>query len=184
MNHVLADATYAADYGDRFDAILLLVRVLLGVVLAAHGYNKFFGGGKIPGTARWFDSMGMKPNGKVHAIMAATTEMGSGILLALGLLTPFAAAGYVGLMTVAGYTVHRKNGFFSAKSGWELNFVLAAAAVLVSSVSPGRHSLDWALGLDLSFDPFAAFAISVGLGLAGGIGLLVACYRPPAESGS
>ena len=62
---------------DQMSLGLLLIRVVLGLTLAAHGLNKFFGGGKIPGTARWFDSMGMKPNGRVHALAAASTETGA-----------------------------------------------------------------------------------------------------------
>src|SRR3954466_4988762 len=104
--------------GYAYDTALLILRVCLGLTVAAHGYNKFFGGGRIPGTARWFDSMGMRP-GKVHALLAASTEMGSGILLTLGFLTPFAAAGIVALMLVAAWTVHKENGFFIVKSGYE-----------------------------------------------------------------
>ena len=181
MSHLLADASYGTDYADGFNLAMLLFRAFLGFALAAHGYNKFFGGGKIPGTARWFDSMGMKPNGTVHAIMAASTEMGAGTLMVLGLATPLAAAGFVGLMVVAGYTVHRKNGFFSAKNGYELNSLFAVAAVAVAAIGPGQHSLDWALGIDVSFSAYASAGIAAGLGLAGGIGLLAACYRPPAD---
>ncbi len=169
-----------------FDAVswgLLLVRVVLGLTMAAHGYNKFFGGGRIPGTARWFDSMGMKPNGTVHAVAAAATELGGGILFALGLLTPLAAAGIVGLMVVAGWTVHRKEGFFIVKGGWEYNLILAVTAVGIATVGPGRWSGDWALGIEPSFRPAVGFAVSVGLGVAAGVGLLVACYRPPADTG-
>ncbi|QXC63500.1 DoxX family protein [Aquihabitans sp. G128] len=150
--------------------------------MAAHGYNKFFGGGRIPGTAGWFDSMGMKPNGKVHAILAATTELGSGLLLAAGLLTPFAGAAFVSLMIVAAWTVHRPNGFFIVKSGWEYNLVLATIGVAVATMGPGRFSLDDALGLDFAFRPKVALAIAAGLGVVAGVGLLLACYRPPAKS--
>ena len=69
--------TAAADSSDGYRAAVLLPRVVVGITFAAHGYNKFFGGGKIAGTARWFDSMGMKPNGTVHAYLAASTEIGS-----------------------------------------------------------------------------------------------------------
>jgi len=155
---------------------LLLIRVVIGLTLAAHGYNKFFGGGRIPGTARWFDSMGMKPNGRVHAILAASTELGSGLLFAAGLLTPLAAAGFVGLMVVAAYTVHRANGFFIVKSGWEYNLVLAAVPVGVAVTGPGRYSLDHTLGL--TFDPWAAFGLSAVVGVVAGSALLAACYRP------
>lgn len=160
---------------------LLILRVVMGVTLAAHGYNKFFGGGRIAGTARWFDSMGMKPNGKVHAIMAASTELGAGLLFAAGLLTPLAAAGMVGLMVVAAYTSHRQNGFFIVKSGWEYNLIIATIAVGVATAGPGRYSLDNAFTFDTAFLPNRGLAISLGLGLVSGIGLLVAAYRPPAK---
>ena len=166
---------------DQMSLGLLLIRVVLGLTLAAHGLNKFFGGGKIPGTARWFDSMGMKPNGRVHALAAACTETGAGFLLALGLLTPLAAAGFVGLMIVAGWTVHRPNGFFIVKEGYEYNLILAVVAVGIAIIGPGRYSLDWALGLEFAFDPPIAFLLSAVLGTVAGIGLLAACYRPPAK---
>ena len=91
----------------QFDTIMSVLRVIAGPTIFWHGYNKMFQVGRIPGTARWFDSMGMKPNGTVHAYAAALTEMGTGVLLLIGLLTPFASAGVIGLMVVAGYTVNR-----------------------------------------------------------------------------
>ena len=106
-----------------YDVGLLILRLVLGLTLAAHGLNKFFGGGKIPGTARWFESIGMKP-GKFHATVAASTETAAGLGLAAGLLTPIPAAGFVSLMIVAAWTVHRANGFFIVKEGWEYNLVL------------------------------------------------------------
>ncbi|HEY0803803.1 MAG TPA: DoxX family protein, partial [Pseudonocardiaceae bacterium] len=98
------------------DVGLLVLRVAAGLTLAAHGYQKFFAGGRIAGTARWFDSLGMRP-GRLHALAAATTEIGAGLLLAAGLITSVAGAAFVGLMLVAGWTVHRTKGFFSVKSG-------------------------------------------------------------------
>ena len=180
MIPLFAHVTLSSDWFDGASAGLLLLRVAMGLTLAAHGYNKFFGGGGISGTAGWFDSMGMKP-GKLNAYMAASTEMGAGILFALGLLTPLAAAGFVGLMAVAGYTVHRKNGFFIVKSGWEYNFILALVPVCVAMVGPGRYSLDWAIGFDFAFEPWLAFAIAAGLGIGGGLAQLAAFYRPPAD---
>ena len=141
----------------------------------------FWGGAGTPGRAGWFDSWAINPHGRVHAILAASTEMGSGILFALGLLTPLAAAGFVGLMIVAAWTVHKPNGFFIVKSGWEYNLVLATVGVGVATIGPGKYSLDWALGLDFAFDPIVGLVVSAVLGAAGGIGLLAACYRPPAE---
>lgn len=163
---------------------LLLIRVVLGLTMAAHGYNKFYGGGRIPGTARWFDSMGMKPNGRVHALLAASTELGGGLLLAVGLFTPLAAAAIVGLMVVAAWTVHRASGFFIVKSGWEYNLILAVAAVGVAVIGPGRYSLDWAFGIDFAFRPGLDFVLSAVLGAVAGVALLAACYRPPVPAAS
>jgi putative oxidoreductase len=168
-------------YNTAFDVGLLILRLVLGLTLAAHGFNKFFGGGRIPGTARWFESIGMKP-GKFHATVAASTEVSAGLGLAAGLLTPIPAAGFVSLMLVAAWTVHRSNGFFIVKEGWEYNLVLAAAAVAVATTGAGRYSLDrvifglhwpdWLYG-------WGGLLVSVLLGLAGAVGQLVIFYRPP-----
>lgn len=169
----------ALDFG------LLILRVVLGLTMAAHGYNKFFGGGRIKGTAGWFESIGMKP-GTFHARVAASTEMAAGLGLAVGLLTPVTAAGFVALMLVAAWTVHRHNGFFIVKEGWEYNLVLATAAVAVAATGAGRYSLDYALFRDTGIyhllHGWCGFAIAVLLGLAGGIGQLAIFYRPPAKA--
>jgi putative oxidoreductase len=169
---------------DNIDAVnlaLLILRVTLGLTMAAHGYNKFFGGGRIPGTAGWFDSMGMRP-GKVHAVLAASTEMGAGLAFAAGLFTPLAAAGFVALMIVAAWTVHRKSGFFIVKSGWEYNLVLAVVPACIAGVGPGEWSLDHALKIDDNLWGWRGLLIAFGVGIVAGIGQLVLFYRPPADS--
>ena len=174
-------------YDSALDAGLLILRVVLGLTMAAHGYNKFFGKGGLSGTAGWFDSMGMKP-GIFHARVAATTEMAAGIGLAVGLLTPIPAAGFVALMLVAAWTVHRANGFFIVKEGWEYNLVLAVAAVAIAMTGAGKYSLDYLLfsgtGLGDLVHGWWGLLIALGLGLAGGIGQLVIFYRPPAKQTS
>ena len=166
---------------NEVDLALLIMRVVLGLTLAAHGYAKFFNGGRIAGTARWFDSMGMRP-GRLHAVLAAGGEVAAGLALAAGLLTSFAALGFVGLMTVAWYTVHRDNGFMILAEGWEYVFVLGAMAVVVAMLGPGEWSIDHAIGIDDDLDGFAGLAISaLGGGAAGG-GLLAGVYRPPPTS--
>ena len=161
---------------DSVNLGMLLLRVLIGLTFAAHGYGKFFKGGKIPGTAGWFDSMGMRP-GKVHALAAATTEMASGIMLALGLLTPLAAMAMVAVMVVAGYTVHRENGFFIVGEGWEYTFVVAVIAVAVATVGPGEYSLDEVIGLD-GLHGVPGLLISAVGGVLAGVGQMAAFYRP------
>ncbi len=163
------------------DFTLLLLRVSIGITLAAHGYNKFFGGGRIPGTAGWFESLGMKP-GKLHAVMAASTEIGAGVLLAAGLLTPLAGAGFVGVMLVAAWTHNKVNGFFIVKQGWEYNFVLAITAVCIAGIGPARWSLDRALGIDDDLDGWVGLAIAAGLGVAAGIAQMAIFYRRPATA--
>jgi putative oxidoreductase len=162
------------------DVGLLILRLVLGVTLALHGFNKFFGGGRIPGTARWFESIGMKP-GKFHAAIAATTEVSAGLGLAAGLLTPIPAAGFVSLMLVAAWTVHRPNGFFIVKEGWEYNLVLAVSAVAVATIGPGKLSLDWLIFGKNWLNGWQGLLLSVVLGLAGAIGQLLIFYRPPAK---
>ena len=168
-----------------YDVGLLILRLVLGLTMAAHGYNKFFGGGRIPGTAGWFESIGMKP-GTFHARVAATTEMAAGLGLAVGLLTPIAAAGFVSLMLVAAWIVHRPNGFFIVKEGWEYNLVLASSAVAVATTGAGKLSLDYALFHTTGFYDLLhgwwGLVISFALGLAGGIGHLVIFWRPGGTS--
>jgi putative oxidoreductase len=164
-----------------YDVGLLILRLCLGLTLAAHGYNKVFSGGRIPGTAAWFDSIGMKP-GKLNAWLAAGTEMAAGLGLAAGLLTPIPAAGFVALMFVAAWIVHRPHGFFIINEGWEYNLVLALGAVTVATLGPGRLSLDWLIFGHNWLDGWAGLLISVVLGLAGGVGQLLMFYRPPVKA--
>jgi putative oxidoreductase len=111
--------------------------------------------------------------------------MAAGLGLAVGLLTPIPAAGFVSLMFVAAWTVHRKNGFFIVKEGWEYNLVLAVAAIAIATVGAGKLSLDYALfhgsGVDRYLHGWYGLVVAVVLGLAGGVGQLVIFYRPPAS---
>ena len=158
---------------------LLIVRVVVGVTLASHGWAKVFTGGRLEGVGRWFDGMGMRP-GKTHATLAASAEIGCGLLFAAGLLTPFAALGMVGVMSVAAYTSHKDNGFFIIKDGWEYVFVIATVAIAVATTGPGEYSLDNAIGLDISGVAGLAIALVGGIAAAGAqLGIF---YRPPAPA--
>ena len=160
----------------KFDLALLIIRVAVGVTMAAHGFNKFKGG--IDGVGGWFDAIGMRP-GKMHAYLAATGEIAAGLCLAAGLLTSFAGLGFVGLMTVAGVTSHAKNGFFILHEGWEYVFVLAVVGVTVAMLGPGDWSVDEALGIGDDLDGYTGLAISAGGGLLGAVLLMAMFYRPP-----
>ena len=163
---------------DEMNLAMLILRVGIGLTFAAHGYGKIFQGGRIPGTAGWFDSMGMKP-GKLHAWLAALTEMGAGLLLAVGFLTPLAAAGMVGVMVVAGWTVHRHNGFMIVREGWEYTFVLAVVAISVATLGAMEWSVDHALGIADDWDGYLGLAIAGGGGVLAGLAQLALFYRPP-----
>lgn len=149
--------------------------------MAAHGFNKFVGGGRIPGTAAWFESIGMKP-GVLHARLAASTELAAGIGIALGLLTPLPAAAFVALMLVAAWTVHRNNGFYVVKEGWEYNLVLGVTALAIAGTGAGALSLDYLLFRGMTvwdlMHGWSGLMIAASLGLASGIGQLAIFYRP------
>ena len=164
---------------DESNLALLLVRTVVGVTLALHGVQKIRGG--LDGVARWFDGMGMRP-GWMHARFAAFGEIAAGLCLATGLLTTFAALGFVGLMSVAGWTDHRGKGFFIIKQGWEYVMVLAVVAVTIAMLGPGEWSVDRLLGIDDELDGYVGLIIAAGGGLTAAVGLLAVFYRPPEET--
>ena len=157
---------------------LLLLRVVLGGMIAAHGLNKVFGGGKIAGTAAWFDSIGMRP-GKINAIAAALTEIGAGALLVVGFLTPLACAGLCALMVVAIVTVHRKNGFFVFNPGQGIEYclVIMVAAIALGGLGAGNWSLDHATKI-WQVQAATGLGIVAILGIGGALLQLAAIYRP------
>jgi len=158
-----------------FDVAMLTLRVIFGVFFALHGINKVRGG--LDGTANWFASIGMRWPA-LQARLAATTEIAAGFALAAGLLTPLAGAAMVGVMVVATWAAHRKNGFFIFRpgQGWEYTVSVAVAAFGISMLGAGRISLDHALGIHPS--GWWGAIIAGGLGLGAGIAQLLAFYRP------
>jgi len=178
--HTLATAKNHGVTGASYNATILLVRVALGLMIAAHGYAKFFRGGKIAGTAGWFESIGMKL-GKLNALMAASTEVGVGILLTLGLLTHLAAAGLVALMVVAIVTVHGKNGFFiyNQGQGYEYCLMLLVMAFVPGVFGGGKYSLDHVTKiLPWMNKPAHALLTTAIVGFGGAFLQLAAVYRP------
>lgn len=166
---------------DNINLGLLMLRLCLGLFLAYHGYNKFFGGGRIAGTTGWFASMGMKWP-RAQAILAASTEVGAGVLFALGFLTPLAAAGIIGVMIVAIVTSHWKVGFFVFKpgQGWEYCATIAIGALAVATIGAGEWSIDHAIDLDVQ--EWWGLAIAGIVGIGGGVLQLATSYRPPKEA--
>jgi putative oxidoreductase len=164
---------------DSINLALLAFRCAVGAVMLAHGINHIFGGGKIAGTARWFESLGMKP-GKLHAWVASITEVVGGTMLVLGVLTPLAAAAVIGVMLVAWITNHRGNGFFIFRpgEGWEYVMTLTFAGLALAVVGPGEWSLDNALDLLDDLVGATGLAIALVAGAGGALALLAAFWRP------
>jgi putative oxidoreductase len=162
-----------AGAGTAADVSLLVLRIGLGAVFLAHGYNHIFGGGRIAGTGRWFESLGMRP-GVLHAWFASLTELGAGALLIMGVATPFGCAGVIGTMVVAWITNHLRNGFFIFRpgEGYEYVLTLTLCGVALAGTGGGRISLDRAIGI---FVPpgWLAFALCLIAGFGGAAGLLI-----------
>jgi putative oxidoreductase len=144
---------------------LLVLRLVVGLLFFGHGAQKlfgWFGGHGLSGTGAFFESMGF-PQGKRQAFTAGLFEAAGGLLIALGLVTPFAAAALIAVMTVAVIKVHFAKGIWSTEGGYEYNAVLAAVVFALSGVGAGNWSLDHALGLNLHGTGWALGALGVGI---------------------
>ncbi|GAA3204940.1 DoxX family protein [Actinocorallia longicatena] len=161
------------------EAALLLLRVVIAIIMIAHGVNHWIGGGKIEGTARWFSGLGLR-HGRLQAWMSVVTEIGAGVLLALGLLTSLACAAVVSVMLVAGILAHRPNGFFVFKDGYEYVLLLAAASVSLAALGPGKISLDRAA--DIEVTGWAGGGVALGVAVVATAGMLATFWRPGGDS--
>ncbi|WP_059008673.1 DoxX family protein [Streptomyces specialis] len=127
----------AADIG------LLLLRLTLGLPMAAHGTQKLFGWFDGPGldaTGESFEFFGY-PSGRTMALIAGLSETFGGLALALGLLTPLAAAAVLGTMINAAVAVHWEGGFF-APEGIEMPLLYGLGAAALALTGPGRYAAD------------------------------------------
>ncbi|UQW99866.1 DoxX family protein [Streptomyces sp. RerS4] len=124
------------------DVGLLLLRLVLGLTMAAHGSQKlfgWFGGGGLGGTGKFFTASGY-PAGDAFAVIAGLTETLGGLGLAVGLLTPLAGAAVVGTMINA-IVVHGAGSFF-APTGIEYELLLTVGAAALTLSGPGRIAVD------------------------------------------
>jgi len=122
----------------------LILRVPVGLILAAHGAQKlfgWFGGYGLEATGQWMASIGLVP-GLLMAFLAGAAEFFGGLALALGLLTRPAALVNAVAMAVATFVVHLENGLFMSNNGYEYALVLLAASLALMIAGGGKLSVD------------------------------------------
>lgn len=166
------------------DVGLLILRVVVGLILAAHGSQKlfgWFGGPGLKGMSGWLGSMRLRP-APFWGLMAALTEFGGGLLLALGILSPFGAVGVVSAMLMAIVLAHWPR-FWASDGGLEYPLTNLVAALALGIAGPGRYSLDSALGI--AFPAPSTLIVLLVLAILG-VGTALALRAPehePAGSG-
>src|SRR6266700_4636882 len=143
---------------------LLLLRLGVGLTLAGHGVQKLFGWFGGPGLIRLkqgFEKQGFRPVWP-WIVLAIVGEVGGGISVVLGFLTPLGAAGILGAMAMATFKTHWKNGFWLNKGGYEYSLVLLIVSIALGLIGPGSYSLDTLFGINLP----QAFLFGVLAGVA------------------
>ncbi|MBF9066686.1 DoxX family protein [Streptacidiphilus fuscans] len=157
---------------------LLLLRLVAGLLIAGHGVQKVsfhLGGRGLEGGTEEFRGDGFR-GGVLTALAAGGSQIGAGLFLALGLLTPLAAAGAMGVMTVA-FTVKWRHGLWVQNDGYEYPFVLIVIAAVLAATGPGAWSVDGALGI--AAWPLWWLPVAVVAGVGGGLATRLALHREP-----
>jgi putative oxidoreductase len=164
------------------DQGILVARLIIGLLMAAHGSQKafaWFGGHGLTRVSGFFEGLGFRP-GRPFAAAAAYGELVSGLLVAFGFLGPVGPALMLSVMIVAAISAHWKNGLFATSSGIEVPLLYATVATALALTGPGRISLDTLLGLDSFWTPALSWA-AIAVAVVGAIGNL-AMRRTPVAS--
>jgi putative oxidoreductase len=162
------------------DLGLLLIRLALGLTFAVHGAQKVFGWWGGPGPQGWhgaMERMGFAP-APVFAWTSMLIELVGGLFVAIGFLTPIAAAALVAQSIVIVARAHWSKGFFNTQGGYEFPLALGLIALALVFLAAGRASLDAALGLAWSTEVRVILAV---VGIAGGL-LALAVPRLAAQA--
>src|SRR6267142_2355333 len=170
--------TYTADL-QTLRIGLLLLRVVVGLIMAAHGAQKllgWFGGYGLRGTGEFFVQLGFQP-GPAFAAAASVSEIVSGLLVAFGFLGPIGPALMISVMIVATMTVHWEHGLFAANNGIELPLLYGATAFGLALTGFGEYSVDALLGFAGRWSAGFTWIVLV-LGGAGGFVNLALRRRP------
>ena len=174
-------------YGVHLDTLsigLLLARVVIGLVMAAHGAQKllgWFGGYGLNKTGEFFVHLGFRP-GRALAAMASLAEVTCGLLVAVGFLGPIGPALMISVMIVATITVHWEHGLFATDNGIEVPLLYATAAIGLALIGFGRYSLDAWFGMADLWTPTITWIV-LGAGALGGLANAAMRRRPTATAG-
>jgi putative oxidoreductase len=158
------------------DAGLLVLRLVVGLLIAGHGVQKVsfrLGGNGLAGGTEEFRRDGFR-GGRLTALAAGTGQIGSGLFLALGLLTPLAAMAAMGVMTVAG-TVKWPKGLWVQNDGYEYPLVLVVVSAALALTGAGRWSVDHGLGITW---PVWIAVAAIAVGPASGFLTRAVLHRP------
>ena len=169
--------TYAADL-QTLSIGLLVVRVVVGLIMAAHGSQKlfgWFGGHGVRKTGEFFAQLGFQP-GTAFAAAASISEIASGLLVTFGFLGPVGPALMIAVMIVAAISVHWGQGLFAPK-GVEVPLLYGAAAFGLALTGFGQYSIDNAVGI-AGHLPTSDTWIVLILGIIGGFANLALRRRP------
>ena len=161
---------------EALDVASLILRFALGSVFLAHGIKHARGRQK---TTNWFGSLGFRQPG-FQWLASTATEIGVGVLLLAGALTTLAAAGIIGVMFVAYWTVHRHAGYWVTArpdEGWEYVFTLSLAALALAILGPGTISIDDPMGVADAMNEWTGARVAL-LGVPVAALQLAAFYRP------
>ena len=174
---------YGVDLG-MLSIGLLIARIVIGLIMAAHGAQKlfgWFGGYGLSKTGEFFVGLGFRP-GKTFAAAASLTEVSSGLLVAFGFLGPIGPALMISVMIVAMMTVHRGHGLFATTGGHEVPLLYATVALGLALTGYGQYSLDALLGIGRWTT--AATWIVLGAGVLGAFANLALRHRPDTPAGA
>ena len=136
------------------DYALLVVRVIVGIIFAAHGAQKLFGAFGGTGLAATVEQMGL------IGYPVVIGEFFGGVSLIVGLLCRFSAASLIVIMLGAIAMVHGQNGFFLSTRGFEYNLALIGLLAPILIAGPGKYAIGRLLPLPkgpLTGRPIAAF---------------------------